>query len=81
MLSLDTDGDGDKDLLSSPKSHAPTSIAWRTRTTDVPVMNNLSLFPLSDPVGIPNYPAPYLEDVDKDGVNDLLFLPYTQCTR
>lgn len=75
MLSLDTDGDGDKDLLFTEESCTNIYRMENLGTTAIPVMNNLSIFPLSDPVGIANYPAPYLEDVDKDGINDLLFSP------
>jgi len=75
MLSLDTDGDGDKDLLFTEESCSNIYHLENLGTTDAPVMNNLTIFPLSNPVGILNYPAPYLEDVDKDGIRDLLFSP------
>lgn len=72
MLSLDTDGDGDRDLLFTEESCETIYHMENLGTTDAPVMNNLTLFPMDEPVAIPNYPAPFLEDVDHDGVKDLL---------
>ncbi|MBL7851730.1 MAG: T9SS type A sorting domain-containing protein [Cyclobacteriaceae bacterium] len=73
MLSLDTDGDGDRDLLFTEESCELIYRMENLGTTEVPVMNNLTLFPSGQPVNMPYYPAPYLEDVDHDGAKDLLF--------
>ncbi len=75
MLSMDTDGDGDKDLLFTEESCSSLYRMENQGTTDVPVMANLSLFPIDDPISILSFPAPYLEDVDQDGVSDLILSP------
>jgi hypothetical protein len=72
MLSLDTDGDGDRDLLFTEESCETIYRMENLGTTEAPVMNNLSLFPSGQSVAMPFYPAPYLEDVDHDGAKDLL---------
>ncbi|MBL7847703.1 MAG: T9SS type A sorting domain-containing protein [Cyclobacteriaceae bacterium] len=72
MLSLDVDGDLDKDLLFTEESCLTIYRMENLGTTETPVMNNLAPFPLGDAVSMPNYPAPYLEDVDHDGQKDLL---------
>ncbi len=72
MLSLDTDGDGDRDLLFNEESCENIYRMENVGTTESPVMNNLSLFPPTLPATLPSYPAPYLEDVDHDGAKDLL---------
>lgn len=73
MLSIDTDGDGDRDLLFTEESCEYIYRMENLGTTAAPVMNNLSIFPQGQPVAMPFYPAPYLEDVDHDGAKDLLF--------
>ena len=75
MLSLDTDNDGDKDLLFTEESCVRIYHMENIGTAAAPVMNNLTLFPLNQPVGILSFPAPYLEDVDHDGVSDFLASP------
>lgn len=72
LLSLDTDGDGDRDLLFNEESCENLYHMENLGTTEAPVMNNLTLFPSTQSVAMPSYPAPYLEDVDHDGVRDLL---------
>lgn len=72
MLSMDTDGDGDRDLLFNEESCDNIYRMENLGTTDAPVMNNLSLFPPTQAVAMSSYPAPYLEDVDHDGARDLL---------
>lgn len=72
LLSLDTDGDGDRDLLFNEEACSSLYGMENLGTTAVPVMDNLSLFPSGAPVSMPSYPAPYYEDVDHDGKKDLL---------
>ena len=75
ILSLDTDSDGDKDVLFTEESCTTIYHMENQGTTAVPVLGNLSLFPANAPVGILSYPAPYLEDVDQDGAADLVVSP------
>ena len=72
MLAMDTDGDGDRDLLFTEESCATLYRMENQGTTETPAMNNLEPFPLGNPVSIPYYPAPFWEDVDHNGKRDLL---------
>lgn len=72
MLSMDTDGDGDRDLLFTEESCATIYRMENLGTTDAPVLNNLDVFPLNSAPLIPFYPSPYFLDVDHDGNKDLL---------
>lgn len=72
MLALDTDGDGDRDLLFTEESCETIYRMENVGTTAAPVMDNLEFFPPSEAPLIPFYPAPYYVDVDHDGLNDLL---------
>ncbi|MBL7863846.1 MAG: T9SS type A sorting domain-containing protein [Cyclobacteriaceae bacterium] len=75
MLSLDTNNDGDLDLLFTEETCNQLYHMENIGTAAVPVMDNLTEFPPSAPVGILSYPSPYLEDVDHDGKADLLVAP------
>jgi hypothetical protein len=72
ILSIDSNGDGDKDLLFTEESCYTIYHMENIGTTAAPVMSNLSLFPSTQAPLMPTYPAPYLEDIDHDGKKDLL---------
>lgn len=75
LLTLDMDNDGDQDLLFSEETCSRLYYMENQGDANVAVMNNFSLFPASNPVGISLFPSPYLEDVDFDGKKDLLSSP------
>lgn len=75
LLALDLDNDGDKDLMFSEENCSRIYYMENQGTAAAPVLNNFTLAPATDPVGILYYPAPYLEDVDFDGKPDLLSAP------
>ncbi|MBY0432581.1 MAG: T9SS type A sorting domain-containing protein [Cyclobacteriaceae bacterium] len=75
LLALDLDNDGDKDLMFSEENCSRIYYIENQGTAAAPVLNNFTLAPPTDPVGILFYPAPYLEDVDFDGKPDLLSAP------
>ncbi len=75
LLTFDADNDGDQDLLFTEETCSRIYYMENQGDAIVAVMNSLSLFPASNPVGILSYPAPYLEDVDFDGKADLLSSP------
>ncbi len=75
LLTLDLDGDGDKDLLFSEESCPRIYYLENQGNSTVAIMNSVSLFPATNPVGIQVFPAPYLEDVDFDGKTDLIASP------
>ena len=74
---LDTDGDGNKDLLfgfvscsnlARIRNAGPNTGNARFTAFD-------SLFPARNPIVFPAFPAAFWEDVDGDGVKDLLASP------
>lgn len=75
LLTIDMDNDGDKDLLFSEENCSRIYYLENIGNSTVALMNSFSLFPASNPLGIQLYPAPYLEDVDFDGKQDLLSSP------
>ncbi|HEV7348461.1 FG-GAP-like repeat-containing protein [Telluribacter sp.] len=76
LLLLDLNGDGKKDMLLG---HVTCSnIMQLTNTGSNRVANYTSfksVFPAKDPIDFAIFPALYLEDVDFDGVKDLLAAP------
>lgn len=70
LLAIDLDGDNDKDLLFTEESCTTLYSMENLGTTESPVLNNLAPFPAG--LAMNYYPSPYLEDVDHDGVKDLL---------
>lgn len=71
LLILDTNGDGEKDLLLSEAECDRLSHLLNEGTVDAAVFSASSLFP-SPPAIFPFYPSAYFEDVDFDGVKDLM---------
>lgn len=75
ILFVDTDGDGDKDLLFSEQSACPRIYLLKNEgTAEDPVFQSATLFPAGSPAAM-LFPAPYFEDVDGDGRKDLLVSP------
>ena len=72
LLTLDTDNDGDKDLVFAEETCSFLYHMENFGTTAAPVLGNTKTFPLDNPIGIATYPAPYLEDVSQDGIADLV---------
>jgi hypothetical protein len=65
LLSLDINGDSHRDLLFSEGECSTLYSLPNEGTIDAPVVNDF--FPL--------YPAPYYEDLDFDGIRDLIVTP------
>jgi hypothetical protein len=75
LLTLDADNDGDKDLLFSEEDCSRLYLLTNTGTAAAPLITSSSLFPSSNPVLFQSFPSPFLEDVDFDGLADLLVTP------
>ncbi|HZY78004.1 MAG TPA: T9SS type A sorting domain-containing protein [Cyclobacteriaceae bacterium] len=75
LLTIDMDGDGDRELLYSEESCAPLYMFRNNGTKDAPVFNASTLFPATSPAVFPLFPAGFLEDVDFDGLKDLIVSP------
>ncbi|MCX2741262.1 T9SS type A sorting domain-containing protein [Pontibacter anaerobius] len=73
LLLLDTDADGDKDLLIGAVTCENLVMMENKGSRSEAVMNSLSpLFPAAKPAGFNRFPASFYEDVTFDGVPDLL---------
>jgi hypothetical protein len=74
VLTLDNDGDGDRDLLLGDLSFANLNLSTNGGSRTEAWMNAQDVtFPSYDtPVDLPIFPAPFYVDVDGDGVRDLV---------
>lgn len=72
LLALDLNNDKATELLFSESECSQLFQFPNHGTTMAPVVNTASGFPTSTPATIVTYPAPYFEDIDGDGVKDLM---------
>lgn len=75
LLALDINGDANMDLLLSEGECASLWSLPNEGDIDNPVIQQFFPFPATTPAHFPVYPAPYFEDVDFDGVKDLMVSP------
>ncbi|HMQ00355.1 MAG TPA: FG-GAP-like repeat-containing protein, partial [Cyclobacteriaceae bacterium] len=74
LLYIDLDQDGVKDLLFSEELCRELYFLKNIGSNENPVFSEAQTFPSSVPVNMP-FPAAYYEDIDFDGVPDLLVAP------
>ncbi len=75
LLTLDMDNDGDQELIFSEEACSRLYYMENQGSPTTALLNSFSLFPAAIPVGIKLFPAAYLEDVDFDGLADLISSP------
>ncbi len=75
LLTMDINNDGVQDLLFSEASCTQIHQFINEGTNSNPIFNAASPFPANDPANFLIFPAAYYEDVDFDGVPDLLATP------
>jgi hypothetical protein len=75
LLALDLNGDQQQDIIYAEASCSQMYQMVNEGTLENPVVNRYSAFPNTQPVNIIVYPAAYYEDLDFDGVKDLLASP------
>ncbi len=75
LLTMDVNNDQVLDLLFSEASCAQIHQFINEGTNVNPVFNSTSTFPTTDPANFLIFPTAYYEDVDFDGVPDLLATP------
>lgn len=82
MLTLDLDNDGDKEILFSEEDCARVYMLENEGSKDDALMTTAVRYPVTAPIAFLNFPAPFLEDVDHDGLKDLIASPnlYTRNT-
>jgi hypothetical protein len=69
---IDADGDGNPDLLFSESECNRVYLLRNQGTLENPVIQSATPFPPGNPIFIFPYPAAYLEDIDGDGLPDVL---------
>ncbi len=75
LPAIDATGDGQMDIMLSEATCTTMSLLANDATLFDAVVSSSSLFPGSRPVALVIYPAAYYEDVDFDGVKDLITTP------
>jgi hypothetical protein len=75
LLALDANGDATIDLLLSEATCTRLYFLPNTGSIAAPVINSFSNFPEVNPVSFLIFPAAYHEDVDFDGIKDLIATP------
>ncbi|MCU0367566.1 MAG: T9SS type A sorting domain-containing protein [Cyclobacteriaceae bacterium] len=75
LLTLDLNNDGDKELLYSEENCAQVYLLENEGTAEEALMTNAVRFPAAKPINYLIFPATYLEDVDFDGLADLVSSP------
>lgn len=71
LLTLDLDNDGQHDLLFSEQNCTSLYLLPNQGSRDTAQMNNFTIFPPTNPSTL-LFPAAYYEDVDFDGIKDLV---------
>lgn len=75
LLSMDFNNDGARDLFFSEEECVNLYLLSNQGTADVAKMTGFSTFPSGSPLSMPFFPAPFYEDIDFDGVPDLIVSP------
>jgi hypothetical protein len=75
LLALDVDGDHQQDILFSEATCMQSFLLHNDGTLLSPVINTSSNFPASNPINFYLFPAAFFEDVDFDGIKDLISAP------
>jgi hypothetical protein len=75
LLSIDLNNDGIRELFFSEESCTNLYLLSNTGSVSNPLMSGFSIFPAGNPIAMPFFPTPYYEDVDFDGLRDLVVSP------
>jgi hypothetical protein len=75
LLSLDFNNDGSRDLFFSEESCTNLYLLTNSGSSANSAMTSFSAFPSGSALSLPFFPAPYNEDVDFDGLRDLVVSP------
>ncbi len=75
LLALDLDNDNDIDILFSEAECTHVFQLTNTGNAENPLISSATLFPSTNPINILPFPAAFYEDVDFDGVPDLISSP------
>lgn len=78
LLAIDLDGDGDKDLIAGDAAFSSFYAFFNGGKKDSSVITSYQVgWPTPDTVNLTTYAVPFYEDVDNDGVKDLIASVFT----
>ena len=72
ILPFDADNDGDIDIITSDELCSIVAFMENIGTPDQALMTSFSPYPTNEPVEFNFFPSAFLEDIDFDGLNDLI---------
>jgi len=75
LLTLDLNNDGDHEILFSEENCPFVHLLENQGTPENALMTNAVRYPLQIPIAFITFPATFYEDVDMDGVKDLIASP------
>jgi hypothetical protein len=75
LLALNLDNDNDMDILFSEAECTQVFQLTNTGDNENPLVTSATLFPAANPINILPFPATFYEDVDFDGIPDLISSP------
>ncbi len=75
LLDIDVDNDGDRDLLYAEETCNTLYLLKNNGTLETPVYTNAVPYPPSQSAVFQFFPAPFFEDVNFDGLQDLIVSP------
>lgn len=72
ILPFDADNDGDLDIVISDELCENLVFLSNEGTASNAIMTNFDSFPVTDPVNFQFFPSAFLEDIDFDGIEELI---------
>lgn len=72
ILPFDADNDGDMDIISSDEFCETLYFLENVGDNNNAVMNSLVSYPVGSPAAFPIFPSAFLEDINFDGLEDLI---------
>ncbi len=75
LLAIDMNNDGAKEVLFAEQTCSNLFLLSNGGTPSNALMTQMTAFPSATPISLLTYPVAYLEDVDFDGIKDLVVSP------
>jgi len=72
LLLFDADNDGDMDLITSDETCETLYFMENEGDNQTALMTQVQDFPMNEPAGFPFFPSAFLEDIDLDGLEELI---------